>query len=76
MIVLVGITVVLAAEVTSEGRMRAVFARIPAILLVLLMSMVSVSAQILLVGLAIIAATRSVVDVRNPRSGVLQSNAS
>jgi len=64
---LTGIAVVLASEATTEDRTRIVLRRIPAILVVLLMGLLPVSAQALLIGLAIIAATQAAVDVRNSR---------
>jgi hypothetical protein len=62
-----GIAVVLGSEAVADTRTRVVRARIPAILLVLLMGLLPVSAQVLLVGLAIIAATQAIVDVRASR---------
>ena len=70
---LVGIAVVLASEATAEARTQVVLARIPAILLVLLMGLLPVSAQVLLIGLAIIAAGQAVIDVRNNRTRAPES---
>ena len=70
---LVGIGVVLATEVVPENRTRTMLARLPAILLVLLMGLVPVSAQILIVGLAIITGAQAIVDVRVKRREVPES---
>jgi low temperature requirement protein LtrA len=69
---LIGIAVVLASEATAESRTQVVLARIPAVLLVVVMGVLPVSAQILLIGLAIIAAAQAVVDVRSSRQGALE----
>jgi low temperature requirement protein LtrA len=70
---LVGIGVVLAAEATAADQTRTMLARLPAILLVLLMGLIPVSAQVLIVGLAIIAGVQAIVDVRTHRRKALQS---
>ena len=70
---LMSIAVVLASEATPEDRTWGLLARLPAILLVLLMGLIPVSAQVLIVGLAIITATQAIIDVRTHRSRALQS---
>jgi low temperature requirement protein LtrA len=70
---LTGIAVVLASEATADARTRVVRTRIPAILAVLLMGLLPVSAQILLIGLAIIATTQAIVDVRESRRAAPES---
>jgi low temperature requirement protein LtrA len=65
---LLGIAVVLAAEATADARTRTWLARIPAILIVLLVGLLPVSAQVLIVGLAFIAGAQAVVDVISSRS--------
>ncbi|MCL1587773.1 MAG: low temperature requirement protein A, partial [Actinomycetia bacterium] len=69
---LLGTGVVLAAEATAEDRKRTLLARFPAILLVLIMGLIPVSAQVLIVGLAIIAGTQATVDVRTNRLGAFE----
>jgi low temperature requirement protein LtrA len=64
---LLGIAVVLAAEATAEDRTRVMLARFPAILLVLLMGLIPVSAQVLIVGLAIITGAQAFFDVGSSR---------
>jgi low temperature requirement protein LtrA len=70
---LMSIAVVLASEATSEARTWVIVARLPAILLVLLMGLIPVSAQVLIVGLAIITGTQAIIDVRTHRRAALQS---
>jgi low temperature requirement protein LtrA len=64
---LLGIAVVLAAEATADARTRTWLARFPAILIVLLVGLLPVSAQVLLVGLALIAGAQAIVDVISSR---------
>jgi low temperature requirement protein LtrA len=70
---LISIAVVLASEATAEARTQVMLTRIPAVLLVVVMGVLPVSAQILLVGLAIIAAAQATVDVRSSRQGRLEN---
>ena len=69
---LLGIAVVLASEASTEDRTRAWLVRLPAIVVVVTMGFLPVSAQALLVGLALVAATQATVDVRSKRRGALQ----
>ena len=65
---LLAIAVILAAETSPDLRRTTILRRLPAILLVLLVGMMPMSAQAVIVGLSLITALQAVVDVRNRRT--------
>jgi low temperature requirement protein LtrA len=67
-VALLAIAVILAAETSPDLRRTTILRRLPAILLVLLVGMMPMSAQAVIVGLSLITALQAVVDVRNRRT--------
>ena len=67
-VALLAIAVILAAETSPDLRRTTILRRLPAILLVLLVGMMPMSAQAVIVGLSLITALQAVVDVRNQRT--------
>jgi low temperature requirement protein LtrA len=69
-IALLSLGVLLAAETSTDLRVRAFLERLPAVLLVLFIGLLPISAQAVLTTLAVIAALQATADVRASRRGV------
>jgi low temperature requirement protein LtrA len=72
-VALASLGILLAAEATSAIRVRTFVVRLPAVLLVLFVGLLPISAQAVLVGLAVIVALQATVDVRAARRVVTQA---
>jgi low temperature requirement protein LtrA len=69
-IALLSLGVLLAAETSTDLRVRTFLERLPAVLLVLFIGLLPISAQAVLTTLAVIAALQATADVRASRRGV------
>jgi len=72
-VALFALGILLAAEADAAVWVRTFLARLPAVVLALVVGLLPIAAQAVLVGLAVIAAVQAITDVRASRQGMIEA---